>query len=216
MPADSGTGGSTGRGDARSSEPVLSELRLSGREISGNLQTPGGCGAPPMPHDLPARASPRAPAPEAADRRAVPRHERLDRCASVRTPRRPRPNIQTTPSGTGGPTCLSPASRPTGMGPHAEDAALLARRGLELVGVVIGQSGQARDAGGHLGHCGGRRGPGSLRGRRIGRARAAGPPQGLGGVGPRCGAGSVGMVEGDLRGFLTGAHTHSLSWSGAV
>ena len=28
--------------------------------------------------------------------------------------------------------------------------------------------------------------------------------------------GAVGMVEGDLRGFLTGAHTHSLSWSGAV
>ena len=101
-------------------------------------------------------------------------------------------------------------------GPHAEDTALLAWRGLELVGVVVGQGGQARDAGGYLGCRGRRRGPGSLRDRRIGRARAAGPPQGLGGVGPRCRAGAVGMVGGDLRGVLTGAHTHSLSRPGAV
>ena len=101
-------------------------------------------------------------------------------------------------------------------GPDAEDTALLTRRGLELVGVVVGQGAQARDAGGHLGHCGSRRSPGGLRGRRVGRARTAGPPQGLEGVGPRCGAGAVGMVEGDLRGVLTGAHTHSLSRPGAV
>ena len=98
-------------------------------------------------------------------------------------------------------------------GPDAEDTALLAWRGLELVGVVVGQGRQAGDAGGHLGRRGSRRSPG---GRRVRRARTAGPPQGLGGVGPRCGAGAVGMVGGDLRGVLTGAHTHSLSWSGAV
>ena len=89
-------------------------------------------------------------------------------------------------------------------GPHSEDAALLARRGLELVGVVVGQSGQAGDADGHCGN------------RRIGQAQPGGSARRLGGAGPRGGAGAVGMVEGDLRGFLTGAHTHSLSWSGAV
>ena len=52
-------------------------------------------------------------------------------------------------------------------GPHTEDAALLSRRGLELVGVVIGQSSQAGNG--------------------------------------------LGMVEGGLRGVLTGAHAHSLS-----
>ena len=83
--------------------------------------------------------------------------------------------------------------------PHAEDAALLSRRGLELVGVVVGQGGQA-------GRAHGRRGS-----RRIGLTRLAGPTERLRGASPRDATGVVGMVEGDLRWVLTGAHTHSLS-----
>ena len=83
--------------------------------------------------------------------------------------------------------------------PHAEDAALLSRRGLELVGVVVGQGSQA-------GRAHGRRGS-----RRIGLTRLAGPTERLRGAGPRDATGVVGAVEGGLRGVLTGTHTHSLS-----
>ena len=84
-------------------------------------------------------------------------------------------------------------------GPHTEDAALLTWGGLELVGVVIGQGGQVGRAHGHRGN------------HRIGLTRLAGPTERLRGAGPRDATGVVGMVEGGLRGVLTGTHTHSLS-----